>query len=68
MGKTSKIITGLLIGLFLVAFFLSIYVTVDEKIRENAVVIVTLENKLYHSIHFDYICIADKTAKTMVLI
>lgn len=67
MGKTSKIITGLLIGLFLVAFFLSIYVTVDEKIPENAVVIVTLEDKLYHSIHFDYICVADKTEKTMVL-
>ena len=67
MGKISKIIAALLISLFLIAFFLGIYITVDEKIPDNAVVVVTLEDKLYHSIHFDYICVAGKTAKTMLL-
>ena len=67
MGKTLKIVAVILISLFLIAFFLGIYITVDEKIPDNAVVVVTLEDKLYHSIHFDYICVAGKTARTMVL-
>ena len=65
--KTFKIATAVVVSLILVGFFLSIYITVDEKIPDNAVVVVTLEDKLYHSIHFDYICVAGKTAKTMVL-
>jgi hypothetical protein len=65
--KRSEIIVVIAISLFLVAFFLGIYITVDEKIPDNAVVVVTLEDKRYHSIHFDYICVAGKTAKTMVL-
>ena len=31
----------------------------------NAIVVVTLEDKLYHSIHFDHICVDGKTAQTM---
>ena len=67
MGKTSKIITVIVISLLLVAFFLSIYITVDEEMPGNAVVVVTLEDKHYHSIHFDYSAVAGKTAKTMLL-
>ena len=67
MGKTSKKIIVIVISLALVIFFFGIYITVDEEIPDNAIVVVTLENKLYHSIHFDYICVAQKTAKTMLL-
>lgn len=56
-----------MISVLLVAFFLSIYITIDEKMPDNAVVVVTLEDKHYHSIHFDYSVIAGKTAKTMLL-
>jgi hypothetical protein len=65
VGKTSKIITVIVVSLFVVAFFLSIYITVDEKMPDNAVVVVTLEDKHYHSILFDYSSVAGKTAKTM---
>ena len=67
MGKISNKIIVIVISFALVIFFLGIYITVDEEIPDNAIVVVTLENKLYHSIHFDYICVAQKTAKTMVL-
>ena len=67
MGKASKIIIVVIISLALVSFFLGIYITVDETIPGNAVVVVTLEDKLYHSIHFDYRCVAQKTAQTMFL-
>ena len=67
MRKTGKIITVVTVSLFLVAFFLSIYVTIDEEIPDNAVVVVTLEDKHYHSIHFDYASVAGKTARTMSL-
>jgi len=67
VGKTSKIIVVVVISLLLIAFFLSIYITVDEKMPDTAVVVVTLEDKHYHSIHFDYSVIAGKTAKTMLL-
>ena len=67
MGKTSKIITVIVVSLLLVAFFLSIYITVDEEMPDNAVVVVTLEDKHYHSILFDYGSVAGKTAKTMFL-
>ncbi|MFW6147063.1 MAG: hypothetical protein ACOC6B_01580 [Thermodesulfobacteriota bacterium] len=67
MGKRGKIAVVIVIGVLLVAFFLGIYVTVREKIPENAVVVVTLEDKHYHSIHFDYDAVAGKTAKTMTL-
>lgn len=67
MVKRYKVIIVALISLLLVGFFLSIYITVDEKMPGNTVVVVTLEDKLYHSIHFDYICVAGKTAQTMTL-
>ena len=67
MGKVSKIIIVIVISLVLVAFFLGIYITVDETIPNNAVVVVTLEDRLCHSIHFDYLCVAGKTAKTILL-
>ena len=67
MGKASKIIIVVIISLALLFFFLGIYITVDENIPDNAVVVVTLEDKLYHSIHFDYICVVQKTARTMLL-
>ncbi len=65
--KKYQIITVLAISAFLVAFFLSIYITVEEEMPDNAVVVITLEDKLYHSIHFDYICLANKTARTTTL-
>ena len=67
MGKNQKIITVIVISLIIIVFFLSIYITVEERIPNNAVVVVTLEDKLYHSIHFDHICVTGKTAKTMTL-
>ena len=60
MGDKYKTFAVVLISLFVVGFFLSIYITVEEKIPDNADVIVTEENKLYHSIHFDHICISGK--------
>ena len=67
MEQKYKILIVILISLTVVGFFLSIYITVDEIIPGNAVVVVTLEDKLYHSIHFDHICVAGKTARTMTL-
>jgi hypothetical protein len=67
MGQKGKIAAVILITLVIVAFFLSIYFTVDEQIPDNAVVIVTVEDKLFHSIHFDHICVSNKTAQTTTL-
>jgi hypothetical protein len=67
MRKKGQIATVIIISLLVVGFFLSIYVTVEEEIPGNAVVVVTTEDKLYHSIHFDHICVSGKTAKTMTL-
>jgi hypothetical protein len=69
MGKPQrgKIVAVLVISLLVIGFFLSIYITIDEKIPGNAVVVVTTEDKRYHSIHFDHVCVAGKTAQTMTL-
>lgn len=67
MGEKYKIISVVLISLLIIGFFLSIYITIEEKIPGNAVVIVTGEDRLYHSIHFDHICIVGKNPKTMSL-
>lgn len=67
MGKNKKILSVIAICIILIAFFLSIYITVEEQIPGNAIVIITEEDKFYHSIHFDHICVAGKTAKTMTL-
>ncbi len=65
MQKKYQIVVVILISLLIVGFFLSIYISVEEEIPGNAVVVVTLEDKQYHSIHFDYICVAGLTAETM---
>jgi hypothetical protein len=67
VGKKLQIITVIFISLLLVGFFLSIYITVEEKPPDNAVVVITLEDKHYHSIHFDLVCLANKTAKVTTL-
>ncbi|MBW1731172.1 MAG: hypothetical protein JRH08_04285 [Deltaproteobacteria bacterium] len=67
MSKKSQIIIVAAVTLLLAGFFLSIYITVQETMPDNAVVVITQEDKLYHSIHFDYICVAGKTAKTTTL-
>ena len=68
MGRNQKIVTVIVISLIIIALFLSIYITVEEKIPGKAVVVVTTEDKLYHSIYFDHICVTGKTAQTMTLI
>jgi len=67
MGKIQKTIAVIVICLLVIGFFLSIYITIEETIPGNAVVVVTLEDKFYHSIHFDIICVTGKTAQTMSL-
>ena len=67
MGEKYKIISVVLISLLIIGFFLSIYVTIEEKLPGSAIVVVTEEDKLYHSIHFDHICVTGKTAKSMTL-
>ena len=51
----------------MVGLFVIIFITVEETIPDNAVVIVTEEDKLYHSIHVDFICLDGKTANNMTL-
>jgi hypothetical protein len=67
MSKNQKIIAVILISLIVIGFFLSIYITIEETIPGNAVVVITLEDKLYHSIHFDRICVDGKTANSSTL-
>ncbi|RLB35321.1 MAG: hypothetical protein DRH20_11160 [Deltaproteobacteria bacterium] len=67
MKKKYQLITMILITLVVVGFFLSIYITVEEVMPDNAVVVITVEDKLYHSIHFDHVCVVGKTAKTTTL-
>ena len=67
MGQKSKIVAVVLIIAVVVGFFFSIYITVDEEMPDNTLVVITVEDKRYHSIHFDYICVDGKTAKTMTL-
>ena len=67
MSRNWKIITVISISSFIVLLFLSIYITVDENIPGNATVIVTHEDRLYHSIHFDLICVDGKTVESKTL-
>ncbi|MEW6666812.1 MAG: hypothetical protein AB1512_16545 [Thermodesulfobacteriota bacterium] len=67
MQKAHKIVVVILISLVVLCFFFSIYITVDETMPGNTIVVATVEDKAYHSIHFDHICLAGKTAKTMTL-
>jgi hypothetical protein len=67
MGKTSKTIVVVMITLLVLFFFLSVYISVEETMPGNAIVVITEEDHLYHSIHFDHICLEGKSAKTMTL-
>lgn len=67
MRQEYKILSIIFLSSLVVFFFLSIYITVEETIPGNAVVIVTDEDKLYHSIHFDHTCVVGKRANTMAL-
>jgi hypothetical protein len=67
MTKRSQIIITVIVTLVLIAFFLSSYVTVEEEMPGSAVVVITPENGLYHSIHFDQTCVAGKQALTTSL-
>jgi hypothetical protein len=67
MKRKGKTIVVISISFIIVLLFLSIYITIDENIPGNALVVVTVEDKLYHSIHFDIICVENKTAQTMTL-
>ena len=67
MRKKHQIFVVILVSLLIVGFFLSIYVSYEEDIPANAVVVVTLEDKQYHSIHFDYICVNGLSAETRTL-
>lgn len=67
MKNKHKIISAIFVISLLIFFFMSIYITVEEEMPNNAVVIISLEDGLYHSIHFDFICLENKTAKTTTL-
>ena len=67
MGKKYRVLIVIVLSLMVIGFFFSIYITVDEKMPKNTVVVVTIEDKYYHSIHFDHICVSGKTARTMTL-
>jgi hypothetical protein len=68
MTKNQKIAVVIILSLIMVSLFVSIFITVEETIPDNAVVIVTGEDKLYHSIHVDFICLQGKTdLKNMTL-
>jgi len=67
IGRRQPVIIVTLVSLLLIGFFLSIYITVEEEMPDNAVVVITLEDKLYHSIHFDFVCVENKTAQTTTL-
>jgi hypothetical protein len=67
MSRNSKKIAVISISLFVVLLFLSIYITVEETIPGNATVIITREDKLYHSIHIDLICVEGKTVESTTL-
>jgi hypothetical protein len=67
VGIRGKITVVVVVCLLLTAFFLGVSVTVREEIPENAMVVVTIEDKHYHAIHVDSDALAGKTAKTMPL-
>jgi hypothetical protein len=67
MAKRYQILTVILVSILLIGFFFSIYITIEEQLPQKGIVVITVEDKLYHSIHFDYLCVAGKTAKTTTL-
>ena len=67
MKKNHKIVVVIILSIIMIGLFMSIFITVDETPPDNAVVIVTQEDKLYHSIFGGEKCLLGKTAKTMTL-
>lgn len=67
MKKHYKIVVVVILSLIMIGLFMSIFITVEETIPDNAVVIITEEDKLYHSIHGGIVCFKDKTATTTPL-
>lgn len=67
MKKIHKTVVVISLSLIMIGLFMSIFITVEETIPDNAVVIVTKEDKLYHSIFGGYKCLMGKEAKTMTL-
>lgn len=67
MKKKRKIAVVAILSIIMICLFMSIFITVEETIPDNAVVIVTEEDKLYHSIWFDPDYIAARTARTTTL-
>jgi len=67
MKINQKIAVVSILCLIMIGLFTSIFITVEETIPDNAVVIVTEEDKLYHSIHVDIICLMGKAANNMTL-
>ena len=67
MKKHHKIAVVIFLSLVMIGLFLSIFITVEETIPANAVVIATEEDKLYHSIFGGYKCLMGKEARTMTL-
>jgi hypothetical protein len=67
MKKHHKTVVVIILSIIMIGLFMSIFITVDETPPGNAVVIVTQEDKLYHSIFGGEKCLLGKTAKTMTL-
>lgn len=67
MKKYHKIAVVIFLSLVMIGLFMSIFITVEESPPDNTVVIVTEEDKVYHSIFGGYKCLMGKTAKTMSL-
>ena len=67
MKKQHKIVVVIFLILIMIGLFLSIFITVEETMPDNALVIVTEEDKLYHSIFGGDVCFLGKEAKTMPL-
>lgn len=67
MSSRWRIVIVVVLCVLMIGFFLSIYITVDEEMPGNAIIVATTEDKSYHSIHFDHICVANKSAVSMTL-
>jgi hypothetical protein len=61
MKKYHKIAVVIFLSLVMIGLFMSIFITVDESPPDNTVVIVTEEDKQYHSIFGGYKCLMGKT-------
>ncbi len=67
MKKYHKTVVVIFLSLIMIGLFMSIFITVEETIPDNAFVIITEEDKLYHSIFGGYKCLAGKTSRSVRL-